>query len=591
MNNHGNVTPTIGGVFIRLGRLLSVKAYKSIIFTGTANLSVCVLLFFAPVFAVEVGAQGYNFDELPIVNPQPDFNGVDPTSGSFLTESPLSLSVPGASNLLHYSIFNGVRDSFPLNIYIDDKTFAFYGQETTRQLRIHLGGTDKLFTCYRVGVCSQNLNRDGSRLEWLSRHEFVFTDRDGVVYRFFPTNEAEITWQPICDNIDYDDDFGCNHAEYEAYAYVSSIQYPSGEKLTYHDVETKIISGKTQAFYTITSNLGYKLILENSIADDADVRDTNSSWYWMMTYAMPKKDQTKAYLYYGDTLLRSLVTTRDKQVESNKLVSVVQTDDLERKYLITYISGQVKRCAHTPNGDFINQYWRYDSSVNIPGGTVSPGGVVTDVSYFWEDFFQFKFLEAAGKGTSIPVKKIRRGEYEWTYDNEALRKTITDPYQQTRSIEYAWTYSGWEYFGQNTECPSPSIVGANITNYTNELNFQSAYSYTGTKIDTASLPERNGYDYDYDNRGNLTRITQIAKPNQGLANRIIFEADYPDACENPKTCNKPAWVKDAKGNQTDYSYYPEHGGVWTVTKPAQANDVRPMATYTYTAVDTGDGSI
>ena len=43
-------------------------------------------------------AQDFNYKDLPVIDPKPDFNGVDATSGSFSTSSPLTFSAPGAGH-------------------------------------------------------------------------------------------------------------------------------------------------------------------------------------------------------------------------------------------------------------------------------------------------------------------------------------------------------------------------------------------------------------------------------------------------------------------------------------------------------------
>ncbi len=85
--------------------------------------------------------------------------------------------------------------------------------------------------------------------------------------------------------------------------------------------------------------------------------------------------------------------------------------------------------------------------------------------------------------------------------------------------------------------------------------------------------------YSYDHRGNLHAIT---------ANGVtVMQALYPASCTNAnfRYCNKPVWVKDGKGAQTDYSYHVASGQVASVTGPAvSANGVstRPATRYQYT---------
>jgi hypothetical protein len=62
---------------------------------------------------------------------------------------------------------------------------------------------------------------------------------------------------------------------------------------------------------------------------------------------------------------------------------------------------------------------------------------------------------------------------------------------------------------------------------------------------------------------------------------VPLSANYDTTCTVPVKCNKPNWVKDGSGNQTDYTYDPTHGGVLTATLPPDANGVRPQTRYTY----------
>lgn len=98
-------------------------------------------------------------------------------------------------------------------------------------------------------------------------------------------------------------------------------------------------------------------------------------------------------------------------------------------------------------------------------------------------------------------------------------------------------------------------------------------------------PEGNSQVITRDDRGNVTEKRIKAKPGSGLSDLVITAA-YPATCTNQKTCNKPEYVIDARGNRTDYTYDPNHGGVLTETRPAVAvpgvaNPVRPQKRYRY----------
>jgi YD repeat-containing protein len=88
--------------------------------------------------------------------------------------------------------------------------------------------------------------------------------------------------------------------------------------------------------------------------------------------------------------------------------------------------------------------------------------------------------------------------------------------------------------------------------------------------------------YAYDARGNITQETHSPKTGSPLE-PLVRAANYDSSCSNPVKCNKPNWVRDAKGNQTDYEYNPIHGGVLKVTSPPPiAGGFRPQVRQTFT---------
>ena len=115
-----------------------------------------------------------------------------------------------------------------------------------------------------------------------------------------------------------------------------------------------------------------------------------------------------------------------------------------------------------------------------------------------------------------------------------------------------------------------------------ELGHKTAYQYdSGQRLSEVTYSEGNYVQYQYDSRGNITKITKVAKAGSGLAN-IVTSATYPSTCSNPITCNEPITTTDARGQVTDYTYDPTHGGVLTITRPAATTGaVRPQTRYTY----------
>jgi YD repeat-containing protein len=92
-------------------------------------------------------------------------------------------------------------------------------------------------------------------------------------------------------------------------------------------------------------------------------------------------------------------------------------------------------------------------------------------------------------------------------------------------------------------------------------------------------PEGNVRAFSYDGYKNIVQTEFTAKPSSTLP-AIITKATF--GCAAITACNRPLTTTDAKGNVTNYTYDPTHGGVLSETSPAPvAGGVRPQKRYTY----------
>lgn len=124
--------------------------------------------------------------------------------------------------------------------------------------------------------------------------------------------------------------------------------------------------------------------------------------------------------------------------------------------------------------------------------------------------------------------------------------------------------------------PSIMIPGSLITvtnPKTGTYYYESSFRNFITRHDPISGagPER---EFQYDNRGNLEKVIY---PDSEVV------AKYPSSCtaSNRKYCNKPEWVKDQRGNVTNFTYHSGSGEVSTVTYPADRLGVRAKVRYEY----------
>ena len=169
-------------------------------------------------------------------------------------------------------------------------------------------------------------------------------------------------------------------------------------------------------------------------------------------------------------------------------------------------------------------------------------------------------------------------------------QTWSHGYSMSPSGSYA-TYSAWSHFVTN---PLGRVMSAqgnatpgmesqfgptdSISHYdgTTEHFARNTRNLVSTQQTAAGIVSSYGYDVY---RGNLLQLNRTPVPGSP-EHTLSQSAVYPPTCTNIVTCNKPTYIRDAKQNETDFTYDPTHGGVLTVTGPA-VNGVQPQTRRTY----------
>ena len=123
-----------------------------------------------------------------------------------------------------------------------------------------------------------------------------------------------------------------------------------------------------------------------------------------------------------------------------------------------------------------------------------------------------------------------------------------------------------------------------VTRTENSVNRTTTFTYDSAgRLTRTTMPEGNYVQLTLDGRGNVTETRAVGKSGSGVSD-IVTTAGFDTTCSVPKTCNQPNWTRDAKNNQTDYAYDSTHGGVLTVTRPADTSGTRPQTRYVYSTL-------
>jgi len=166
-----------------------------------------------------------------------------------------------------------------------------------------------------------------------------------------------------------------------------------------------------------------------------------------------------------------------------------------------------------------------------------------------------------GRGTWAYAYTEVIDDYATTPPDGILTTTVTDPLGRTRVM-------------------TARMNDQLLLSDTNGLGQTTTFGYTNGLISQVTSPQGDRTRYEYSGN-NIVAIWRDPKPGSSEASTSTTASYNTALCASIKVCDKPDWVRDARGNQTDFTYDPVHGGVLTVTKPAGTNGVRPQTRYTY----------
>jgi RHS repeat-associated protein len=449
-----------------------------------------------------------------------DANGVDLFSGSLFVRAP-ALVVGSEGNTLSYYRRNDGRGW-------SDTIMGYVGQFGAPSLMwVAIGDFRDTFTV--SGSTYTSTEGNGSTFTFNSTTKiYTYTRPDGMVARF-DNNQINA------------------YENYTNRGMLLDVVYPSGEKLTYtyhsfsycnqfYQPEIDEIYctgfGKAYRVSSLTSSYGYRLLPQYSS--------------YQYTYDPNNPAEPPEFWSWGGVIG---VNAQNLAVSSTAIVA-------SQSYGVTWISGLLY--THTVTDSAGRQtIYRTDNSRVI--GITYPGHSSEDVTI--------------GYGASGVTSVTRAGAGVTTYsrsDSGNTRTVTVTPPTVTPALS-ATVYT-FDIAKQRM---------TSVTRTENSVNRTTTFTYDSTgRLTRTTMPEGNYVQLTLDGRGNITETRAVGKSGSG-ASDIVTTAGFDTTCSNPKTCNQPNWTRDAKNNQTDYTYDSTHGGVLTVTLPADPSGIRPQTRFGY----------
>jgi RHS repeat-associated protein len=312
---------------------------------------------------------------------------------------------------------------------------------------------------------------------------------------------------------------------------LQSITYPDGTKLTY-TYSPKLM---------VISNRGYALLWES--INKVCVINMAEHYVTSATTICPSGALSVTYAFTGGNLTGA--TNALGQTTTYQYVSAGSVSHLscikDPGQSICKITNVYSACSPPPGGSVANRILDQVSSQTTGTGetyTYNYSSYTNDLCNDYTGYGVTASMTAPGSATTVV-----------TTNGAGAVTGVTDP------------------LGRST-----------MSSYT---DIGTLDPYDSDLLSNEYYPEQNQINFYRDSRGNVIEKRALSKPGSGAPN-LVTTASYPATCTNRKTCNKPDYIIDARGNRTDYTWDPTHGGMLTETRPEAPNGVRPQKRLSYT---------
>jgi hypothetical protein len=420
--------------------------------------------------------------------------------------------------------FFGPRMSHNYDIYVSPNrrtTCEPPSCTTFKKPVVHMGlsASGTYYETLPPNVIIQYANDDSlsGNLEYNAAGAYVYTDQSGAIYTFSTT-------VPAVGAVDS--------------RRVSSIVYPNGQR---QDLQ---YNGSNQLKAVMDSS-GYGIVFD---------------------YAANGNISAACGYNLSSTFVSSSSTCSGAAVKATYAYS---SDSTPKLTSVTDPTGGVT--SYTYSGNEI-------ACVTPPGyGACKLSNVYGGSSYAWQ-VTQQTLIDGSVWHFSYGGNYLNARDPEAYAEVEPSTATvITNPAGKVSSFSFVQS-SPYSAIDENSKTTEYVFGGG--------LDFSTPPGYStrfGSFLFQATLPELNKYVAEPGPRRVVGKQTMKAKPGTGLPD-IVNDVAFLNNCDGPNTrqnCTKPLWKRDAKGNQTDYTYM-SNGLPLTEMQPApSAGAARPLKLHTY----------
>ena len=461
-------------------------------------------------------------DLTPLVASAVDGNGVDMISGKFtFGVTEVAIGPQGAGGLAHSRSFRG------------DRTASLWRSSLSGTLRSNEDVNEEVVDV-AVSFGGATVTFDVSGSTYTPRNDNgASLAKSGVIYTF--TSSTGVIAK-------FSEDVPANDRE----AYIIEIIKPNGEVIKFHHNSATVGAQTGHRLQSVNNNFGYQIHFEYEIDTPTTVSQLEGGYLAIrkvvginlaVDYCAPTANSCTGY-----------------QAGSPYVTYSKPNSTTER---VTNALGQKVEYVYSPtDAEALIQIKRHS------------GLIATTITY--------------QTGSNSSVKTVNAGNVTYTYTlstslgSGLYRRDVTAP--NTGLVRYTYRLN-WP--GGVTEVRKYN----NATAASGTSRWVSYTRNTEGRVTQTEDRDARKTVYDYDSRGNITRVTRQAT---GMTD-IVTEAGYSSTCSNPVICNKPIWTEDAYGYRTHYTYNSIHGGIKNITAPRKngaaphgSGGSRPQVRHVYT---------